>query len=279
MRPKTILVCLTTREHAETLMAFAVPLARTHDAHLVGLHTVEALVFYPGIAMHIPEPAFEAFNASQGAESEAIEEVFRRHTQAEDFPNEFRTVRAEAISAAERTIESARAADIVVMAQADRVADRFDQRHAQVQVIRDSGRPVIVVPPGYDGPPIGKHLLLGWSDTREAARAVHDALTLAEAGATVTVLRVTEDGQDAMKDSAAIEIAAMLARHGLQAELEERPLSGARVSDVLLKTALEKGADIVVTGAFGHSRIYDFVIGATSYALLDHATVPVLFSK
>ena len=60
----TILVCLTTSEHADTLMKFAVPFARKHNAHLVGLHTVEALMVYPGIAMHVPEPAFAEFNKS-----------------------------------------------------------------------------------------------------------------------------------------------------------------------------------------------------------------------
>jgi hypothetical protein len=69
---KTILVCLTTDEHAETLLKVAVPLARKHGAHLIGLHTIEALLVYPVIAMHIPDIAFESFSASQKEESEAI---------------------------------------------------------------------------------------------------------------------------------------------------------------------------------------------------------------
>ncbi len=65
MAPKTNLICLTTPEHAETLMKHAVPLARKHDAHLIGLHTIEAVLVYPGITMQIPEPAFAAFNERQ----------------------------------------------------------------------------------------------------------------------------------------------------------------------------------------------------------------------
>ena len=85
MGPKTILVCLTTPEHAETLLKAAVPLARKHGAHLIGLHTVEALLVYPGIAMHIPEPAFADFNISQKKEADAIKAVFTKHTENEDF--------------------------------------------------------------------------------------------------------------------------------------------------------------------------------------------------
>ena len=81
MRLKTLLVCLTTVEHAETLMKLAVPLARKHDAHLVALHTIEALLVYPGIAMHVPDSVFTSFNDSQKKESAKIKAVFTRYTE------------------------------------------------------------------------------------------------------------------------------------------------------------------------------------------------------
>lgn len=279
MGPKTILVCLTTPDHAATLLKVAVPLARKHGAHLIGLHTVEALVVYPGIAMHIPEPTFAAFNESQKKEAEAIKEVFIRHTKNEDFVSEFRLIRAEAQSASERMIESARASDLVIMSHEDRNSDRYDQRHAQAQVIKGSGRPVIIVPLEYDGPEIGQNILLGWSDTREAARAAHDLIGLADAGAELTVLRVGGPRKDGLKDSDAIDMAEMFARHGIKTTLEYREPVGDSIAEVLNAVAFEKGADLIVTGAFGHSRAYDFVLGATTYALLEEQKLPVLFSK
>ena len=279
MGPKTILVCLTTPEHAATLMKVAVPLARKHRAHLVGLHTIEALVVYPGIAMHVPDAAFASFNESQKEEADAIKAVFDQFTANEDFVSEYRLIKAEATSASERMVESARAADLVIMAHEDRNSDRYDQRHAQSQVIRESGRPVIVVPLAYDGPEIGKSFLLGWSDTREAARAAHDMLGLADDGAALTVLRVGKSSKDAFKDSDAIDLSEMFARHGLKVTLEHRDAFGESIADTLSEVAFEKGADLIVTGAFGHSRAYDFVIGATTYALLRDQKLPVLFSK
>lgn len=279
MGPKTILVCLTTPENSQTLMKAAVPLARKHGAHLIGLHTIEALLVYPGIAMHIPEPAFANFNASQRKESDAIKAIFDKHTAVEDFVSEFRLLRAEAVSATERMVESARAVDLVIMAHEDKEHDRFDQRHAQSQVIRESGRPVIVIPPDYDGAEIGANLLLGWSDTREAARAAHDMLSVADEGATLTVLRVGKARQDALKDGDAIDVAENFARHGLKSTLEHREPLGDSIAEVLNKVAFEKGADLIVTGAFGHSRAYDFVLGATTYELLRNQKLPVLFSK
>jgi nucleotide-binding universal stress UspA family protein len=279
MTLKTLLVCLTTSDHAETLLKAAVPLARKHGAHLIGLHTIEALLVYPSIAMHIPEPAFASFNASQREESEAIKAIFTSYTANEDFGSEFRLVKSEAVSASERMVESARSADLVMMAHEDKDGDRYDQHQAQQQVIRDSGRPVIVVPLDYDGPTIGDNILLGWSDTREAARAAHDLLTVTKKGTKVTVLRVGKNLQDTMADSDAIDLSEMLSRHDLKPTLEHREPKGDTIADVLNIAAFESGADLIVTGAFGHSKAYDLIMGATTHALLRNAKLPVLFSK
>lgn len=279
MSIKTLLVCLTTLDHAETLMKLAVPLARRNNAHLVGLHAIETLLIYPGIAMHVPDTVFSAFNEAQKEDAETIKGVFARHTEREDFPSEFRLVRAEGASAAIRMVESARAADLVIMPAEDRDTDRGIQQNAPVKVIRESGRPVIVVPPGYDGPEIGQNILLGWSDTREAARAAHDMLLVAGDGSAVTVLRVGNPPKDELRDSDAIDLTETLARHRLRPTLETRPLAGEDIAAALGNVAFEKGADLIVTGALGHSRAYDFVIGATTYGLLRNAKLPVLFSK
>ena len=279
MRINTLLVSLTTHTHADTLMRLAVPLARAHNAHLIGLHTLQSVLIYPGIAMHIPEPAFSAFNESQREEAEQIKAVFTKHTANEDFPSEFRLVRAEDASAAERLVESARAADLVIMAHEDRENDRYDQRDSQARVIRESGRPVIVVPLGYEGDALGQNILLGWSDTREAARAAHDLLSIAAPGAAVTVLRVASPQQDALKDACGIALSEALSRHGMKTTLEQRDAGNKDIAEVLNQVAFEKGADLIVTGAFGHSKVYDFVIGATTYALLRDAQLPVMFSK
>lgn len=279
MTLKTILVCLTTVEHAATLLKLAVPLARRHNAHLLGLHTLEALLVYPSIAMHIPEPAFVEFTTSQREEAAQIEAIFSKHTKNEDFPSEWRLLKAESATASDRMVDCARACDLVIMGQEDRDADRYDQRRAQSLVIRDSGRPVIVVPTGYDGPPVGDNILLGWSNTREAARAAHDLTLVAGQGAKVTVLRVIDRIMDELSDAEAIDLAAMYDRHGLKVELQHRENGGDGIAALLGRYAFEKGSDLIVTGAFGHSRAYDFVLGATSHALLRDARLPVMFSK
>ncbi|WP_298835769.1 universal stress protein [uncultured Roseobacter sp.] len=278
MPVKTIQVCLTGSRHAETLMRTAVPLARAHNAHLVGVHTIEALVVYPGIAMHIPDQAYGAFNQSQADEAAEIGKIFEDCCRNEDFPHEWRLLRAEAVSAAERIVESARAADLIIMAHADSTSDRFDQRNVQERVIRESGRPVIVVPLDYDGPPVGNRILLGWSNSREAARAAHDVVSVAMPGADVDVVHVGPPVLDELTDFDALAVASMYARHGLKASVTHREAGGSDIAPLLNTAAHETGADMIATGAFGHSRIHDFVVGSVTWSLLRDAELPVLFS-
>lgn len=274
----TILVCLTTRHHAETLMKLAVPLARKHNAHLVGLHTLEALVVYPGIAMHISAPTFDSFNKSQEEEAEAIRDIFDAYTKNEDFPSEWRLLNAQSTVATDRMVECARTVDLVIMSNKDVENERYDQRNARITVIRDSGRPVIVVPQGYEGPTVGENILLGWSNTREASRASHDLLTVIDEGASICILQVGVAQQEGLASSDSIELANMYARHGLKVSLEQRDGTTKSVAEIVNQTAFEKGADLIVVGAFGHSKAYDLVFGAATYDLLEGAHCPVMFS-
>ena len=196
---------------------------------------------------------------------------------AEDFVSEWREVHAESMTASDRMIEAAQTSDLVIMAQSDATVDRADQHLAQEQVIRRSGRPVLHVPNGYRAEEMGKSVVIGWSPTREAARAVHDALPLIAKGADVAIVVVHEaaDGQY----SGSTELARALDRHGIEAEVVPRTARKADIAEMLEQEALERGADLIVTGAFGHSRLYDFVIGAVTLDLMQRAKVPVLFSR
>lgn len=274
---KTILACLTTEAHADDILAAAIPLARRNMAHLTGLHTTEALVVYPGVAMHVPDTAYSTFEASQRGISEAIEAMFHKRVKAEDFASEWRCMKAQSMTAADRMVEVARTSDLVIMAQADATTDRVDQHHAQEHVIRNSGRPVLHVPDGYRGTEIGQSVVIGWSPSREAARAVHDAIPLMAEGAKVAVVSVTSG--DTSQAAEATQLARALDRHGLSVEVVERHAAKPEIAEILEREALERGADLIVTGAFGHSRVYDFVVGAVTLELMRSATIPVLFSR
>lgn len=279
MAIRTILVCLNSVENAPDLLSAAAVIARRENAHVIGLHSLEALVVYPGVAMHIPVETFEDFSISQRKIAAEIEKIFKDQTRNEDFASEWRLVKADTTTAVDRMIESARAADLVIMSQEEASSERYDHREEQANVIKRSGRPVLIIPKGYKTIEIGQNALVGWSGTREATRAAHDLIALAKADSNVNILRVGGDPVDEMSDFTANDLAATYAHHGMQAKVIHRGKLRGSIAKVLMNEAFETGADVIVTGAFGHSRTYDFVLGAVTQELLRSSSLPVLFSK
>ena len=194
MTIKTILACLTDEKQSVTVLNAAVLLARRHSAHLIGLHTLEAITVNPGIAMHVTGVVMADFDRAEAEQADKIREIFEQRTHSEDFVSEWRLERTETTSAAARILESSRAADLVVVAQQDPEGPRAGDHDLQERLIRGSGRPVLVVPHDFDGDTVGDNVPVGWSPTREATRAAHDALTLVAPGRDVAVLTVARAG-------------------------------------------------------------------------------------
>ena len=279
MTLRTILVCLTSTQSAARLLDAAALLARRDNAHVIGLFVMESLVMYPGIAVYVPEISYRGFAENQKAHAKEVQAIFERHLKAEDFPSEWRKVSSESGFLADNIIASARSVDLVVMAQEDEGEDRLQINDLQERVIKECGRPVLVIPDDYKAETLGENVVLGWSETREATRAAHDLISVASRDAKIRVLRIGKPPSNTLTDYAANDIAVALARHGPQVEVVHRDKDGEKVADILNHEAFELGADMLATGAFGHSRTYDFVIGAATRALLYGAKLPVLFSK
>ena len=143
----------------------------------------------------------------------------------------------------------------------------------------DSGRPVLVVPYAGTFERIGRRVLVAWDGTREANRALHDALPLIGGAEAVTVVHIGEQQADLDRDQPWLErIVCHLGRHGIKAQPEESPRGGISISDVLLSRAADLGADMIVAGAYHHSQLRERLLGGVSRDLLDHMTVPVLMS-
>ncbi len=279
MTLRTILVCLTSMKSAAPLLKTAALLARRDNAHVIGLYVTESLVMYPGIAVHIPEVSYQGFIANQQAHTKEVKAIFDAFARSEDFPSEWRKIGSESGFLADSIIASARNVDLVVMAQEEDGEERPQINNLQERVIKECGRPVLVVPGDYTADTLGESIVLGWSETREATRAMHDLINVASANASVRVLRIGKPPSNTLADYAANDMALALARHGPQVEVVHRDKDGEKVADILSHEAFEMGADMLATGAFGHSRAYDFVIGAATRALLKDAKLPVLFSK
>jgi len=278
MSYKSILVCLTTEANAERLTRAACFLARKFGAHIIGLHTLQAMHVHPGVAIHLTDEAVKMFRDAQSRQAERIYDIFRQEMDRQDMTGDWKLVNADAESAGVQLVEHAHYADLVMMSQADPEHDRGDQSDIQRQVIMGGGCPVIVIPNAGRFEDFGNKAMIGWSATREAARAVHDAIPFLEGGeATLMWVAHSDRSADHLAETAEA-VAAGLRRHKVNVTVSHWQNTNLAIGDALLNEAFESGCDMIVSGAFGHSRFYDFVIGATTTHLLNHMTMPVLFS-
>ncbi|MFN7054065.1 universal stress protein [Hyphomonas sp.] len=160
-------------------------------------------------------------------------------------------------------------------------AKESPQPHAEMieAALLGSGRPVMVVPADWKGETVGTNVVAGWDASREAARALHDALMVLPAGATVTIVTVdVRPGGFQHGDTPGIDIAAHLARHGLKVVLRNEASLGQSKHEVLLRVATDIDADLMVLGGYRHSRLQQALFGGVTRSMLREAHLPLLLS-
>jgi nucleotide-binding universal stress UspA family protein len=173
-------------------------------------------------------------------------------------------------SLAARLAEEARCADLVITSVA-RNASLFDtSRHVDVgDLVMQAGRPCLIVPAGIETLAL-KHVVVAWKDTAEARRAISDALPLLSLAGRVTVVEITAEAE--MDDTRARvqDVVGWLGRHGVGAAAVVTPSAG---EDAVRLDAIaeELGADLLVAGAYGHSRVREWVLGGVTRDLLLRA--------
>ncbi|SDF25004.1 universal stress protein [Limimaricola pyoseonensis] len=275
MTIRTIALCFTDATRAETLARAGAALAREKGAHLLGLYVMPDPQIYPAVSLHMTGEILSQIRDRQRDTAREVQAVFEARVAAEGVAGEWRGLEAKYITPAERMVESVRAADLVMLERPE--GDRTGR--GEEEIIRASGRPVLMIPPGWEPAPLGRSAVIGWSETREAARAAHDAIDLLDEGAEVTLLSVAMLPDRDAHHYPAQDMATMLSRHGLSATVVHRDAGSSKISEILEREAFRTGAGLIVTGAFGHSRAYDFVLGTVTWSLLRGAKRPVLFSK
>jgi nucleotide-binding universal stress UspA family protein len=147
------------------------------------------------------------------------------------------------------------------------------------EIVLSCGRPVLVVPYAGEFPDVGREILVAWNGRREATRALHDAMFLLPEAESVTLIEIDPPAPGAAAPAAsAAQVAAALTRRGIAAKAQTDTAGDIGVSDLLLSRAADLDADLIVMGAYGHSRMREFVLGGVSRDIFRHMTVPVLMS-
>lgn len=277
---KDILIHLDASRACETRVAAAVRLAREHGAALTGLYVRPLPLAALGAGGEIgvpPGPRPELAEGQRAAELErarAARERWRRLAGAEA---PFHEVAGDPLAT---LCLYSRCFDLLLAGQPSPADPESLSRGVADGLVMDAGCPVLWVP--WAGVPerIGTRVLVAWNGSRQAARALRGALPLLARAGSVEVLTVgaIEGGAEAA-ESSPLDVRRHLACHGIEAGLRALPASDeVGAGEEILSRAADAGADLVVMGAWGHSRLRELVLGGATREMLDHMTVPVLMS-
>jgi len=280
MSYKDLLVVLDSDAASRGRIALAAALAERFASHLVGLYPLPIPEPPRHLGYYNPallDPFFRELREKAQEVSDKEREAFEHAASLHGLSAEWRVV---AEGPQSDPALHARYVDLTILGQLD--PDRGDAdvlRPRPEQVTLASGRPILVVPYAGHFETVGHHVLIGWNATREATRAVNDAMPLLAAADVVTVLTIdAREGPDAHGEIPGADISLHLARHGVKAEVERTVSAGIPAGDVLLSRAADLGADLLVIGAYGHSRVRELLLGGATRSILQSMTVPVLMS-
>jgi nucleotide-binding universal stress UspA family protein len=279
MTIRDLLVQIDQTQAAQQRLEAGLKLAERFGAHLTALY-LGAEPFIRGMAgYHLPpdvvrehlrhaeaeaEPVFTA--AHQAAEQRGVELETRLETGSLD--------RLPAILA-----RIARNADLIVVGEPRPEESGTDESALVEAAFMDTGRPALVVP--YVGvrsmPP--ERVLIAWDGSREAARAVHDALPLLRVAQEVVIL-IADAGKMGPRfgPQPGSGIQAHLGRHEVAARVKAVESGGADIAGLIMAQVDEEKTDLVVMGGYGHSRLREIMLGGVTRHMLQRMTLPVLFA-
>ena len=280
---KDILVALDTARPARGRVELAAALAERFDAHLIGLHAAlpadapRRRGYFDYFDSSLLDPLYHEYRQKVEADGDATRRLFEEVAGRHGLSAEWRTAVGYP---SEITALHGRYADLIVLGQPDpddTQAALF--RPLPEEVVLAVGRPILVVPYAGNWGEIGRRVLVGWDSSREATRAINDAIPLLAGAESVTVIAVDPAGGPAGHGEVpGADIALHLARHGVKATIEATVSAGIGAGNALLSRASDLEADLLVMGAYGHSRVRELLLGGATRTVLESMTLPVLMA-
>jgi nucleotide-binding universal stress UspA family protein len=269
---RSILVHADADPGATARIRFAADIARQFDATLIGL------------AAALPRPPVEAITAGVldaslvaleleeiNAEFKIAEQLFRTLAAEAGVKVEWRAVRAVPTPA---LAAAASAADLLIVGRAGHAAFGNDYRTVDPgDLLIRAGRPILIAP-SEASRLNARTVLVAWKSTREARRAVFDAMPFLKRAEAVNLVEVRESGEaNSLQD-----VAAHLAAHGVKFKAEAVDRDSTGIEDQLIALARRTQSDLIVAGGYGHTRIRELVFGGVTRSLISSCPLPSLLS-
>ncbi|MGE8614806.1 MAG: universal stress protein [Achromobacter veterisilvae] len=255
----------------------ALVLAKRHKAELVGIYANAAPPQYYYGESVLMSRATSVMKELQTQSRDAVQTGFLAAAAAADVPA---VVRAGDSSPSATVALLGRTSDLIIVSQENRQdVEAAHEIEFVEQTLLTAGRPVLALPSSGDFPVIGDRVLCCWDGSREAARALADAAPILRLASSMIVLTMDEGESNGKADAPFEDLVSYCVAQGMPApEHVQRDIKGVGVGSTILNAAADYSADLLVMGAYGHSKFRQWALGGATASILKSMTVPVMFS-
>jgi nucleotide-binding universal stress UspA family protein len=275
---RTILVSLNDIARVDAMIDAAAIIANAQDAHIIGCYIVPAVTIYPEVGFVAP-PALDDtrqqyFKSNLASVKERFETMLRR----EGLKGEWRMLTSLYPSIAPMLLDHSRNADLIMVSQIAESLQSNIESDLVERLVMESGRPILMIPQKGNLKKV-KTAVIGFNATKEAARALFDGVPMLRGAKDVRVVWVDPYRERSTSGEVpGADAAISLSRHGIKATSDSLASGGGNAGEALLRHVDDRGADLLVIGAYAHSRMREYIFGGATQYVLEHAGVPVLMS-
>jgi nucleotide-binding universal stress UspA family protein len=274
---KDIVVNLSVAEGGSYAGDYAVSVAAALDAHVTGIAFAYDPIVPVASTGYIPPEVIETQQRDSEDAAKAAMSHFSAAADRAGVTAEPTMLAASFAGAGEQFGQIARRFDLAIVGQAEPDKGGTVEELIAESVLFESGRPVVMVPYIQKAPLKLDRVMVCWDGSRQAARAIADAMPLLERAGLVEVVIVTNE-RGKKDEIPGADMGQHLARHGLKVDIKRISEGSIDIADALLSHAADFSADFVVMGGYGHSRLREFVLGGVTRNILRSMTAPVLMS-
>jgi nucleotide-binding universal stress UspA family protein len=273
---KDLVVNLSGGAAPDAAAGYAVSMAKTYGAHVVGVAFVFEPVIPGSLLGGIPTDLIEVQREENAKAAETAVASFEAAARSAGVSAETRLLDASIAGASDLFGRIARRFDIAVVGQAPREQGVSEELLIEGALF-GSGRPVIVVPRTQTQSVALDKAMICWDGSRPASRAIGDAIPLLERAKAIEIVVVTGE-RDKSGEITGTNMKRHLARHSINVEITRIPAGQVDAQTAILAHAANSGADFIVMGGYGHSRLREFILGGVTRSILKSMPVPVLMS-
>ena len=283
MSYRTLLTVVTNAADARAAIGAAARLCASEDAHLdvLALGVDHSNIGYSYVGA---SAAMMPMMLDRSEEDARRQEAAALAALAEQFPDlrcSVETVMVQIGMLTDLIASRARYTDLVVLSQPYGDGRGVESEAVLEAALFEGHAPVLVLPakpPSPDAPTLPRRIVLAWDQSAEAMAATRRALPLLKGAERVSIVMIDPSSQGSERSDPGAALCQMLVRHGVRAEVTVLARTRPQVADVLMQHIRDEGADLLVMGAYGHSRFREAILGGATRAMLTAAEVPMFMA-